>query len=131
VKLSHQPEHLLRAVVEGLAFELERQIGLLRQAELPVKRLVLSGSAAESLVTPQIIADVTKLPVACVAKGGGSPLGAAILARGLLEPATSLADLASQMSTPTRNFEPGHAASFYHQRYSEYLRSLSGQAHRT
>jgi L-xylulokinase len=124
LQLSHGAGHVVRAVLEGLAFELKRHIGFLRNAGVPIERLVLSGSAASSRVTPQILADVTELPLAGAGNRGGSPLGAAIIARGLCEPATSLAELAVEMAPGASRVEPGAAAPLYREPFNEYLRSL-------
>jgi sugar (pentulose or hexulose) kinase len=124
LQLSHGAGHVIRAVLEGLAFELKRHIGFLRTAGLPIERLVLSGSAAASRVTPQILADVTELPLACAGNRGGSTLGAAIIARGLCEPATSLAALVREMAPAASRVEPGAAAPLYQAQFKEYLRSL-------
>lgn len=124
LQLSHGAGHVVRAVLEGLAFELKRHIGFLRDAGLPIERLVLSGSAAASRVTPQILSDVTKLPLACVGNHGGSPLGAAIIARGLCEPAASLVALAQEMAPAASHVEPGTAAPLYQAQFKDYLRSL-------
>ena len=124
LQLSHGAGHVVRAVLEGLAFELKRHIGFLRNAGVPIERLVLSGSAASSRVTPQILADVTELPLAGAGNRGGSPLGAAIIARGLCEPATSLAELAVEMAPGASRVEPGATAPLYREPFNEYLRSL-------
>jgi xylulokinase len=124
LQLAHGPGHIVRAVLEGLAFELKRHIGMLRDAGLPIERLVLSGSAAASRVTPQMLAAVTELPLACAGSRASSPLGAAIVARGLCEPATSLAALALEMAPPASRVEPGAAVPLYRKQFEEYLRSL-------
>jgi sugar (pentulose or hexulose) kinase len=125
LQLSHRPEHLVRAVLEGLAFELKRHIGLLRDAGLPIERLVLSGGAAASRVTPQLLAAVTELPLACAGSRANSALGAAIIARGLCEPAAPLANLAQEMAPAASRVEAeAGVSSFYRAQYQEYLRSL-------
>ncbi len=124
LKLSHGAPHILRAVVEGLACELGRHLSFLRAAKIPVERLVLGGPGAGSDVTPQIIAGVTGLPVSGVAAEGGSPLGAAIIARGLCEPGTPLAVLSGQMAPGFRYVEADSNARLYHQLFEEYLRFL-------
>ena len=125
LQLSHGPSHVVRAVLEGLAFELKRHIGLLRDAGLPIERLVLSGRAASSRVTPPMLAAVTELPLACAGSRASSPLGAAIIARGLCEPAASLARLAEEMVPAASQVEPAADASLlYRAQFKEYLRSL-------
>jgi xylulokinase len=125
LQLSHRPADILRAVIEGLAFELNRYLGFLRKAGWPVERLVLGGGAASSRVTKRILADATGLPLACSTSGEATLLGAAILARGLLETETSLADLAEVMLPPARRVKPGAQVAFYQKLFHEYLRSLS------
>ena len=126
LQLSHRPAHVVRAVVEGLVFELNRHLGFLRQAGLPPRQLVLSGGAASSRVTPQIVADVTDLPLRCVSASEASLLGAAIIARGLLEPGMSLGDLVNEMAPLPQVVEPGADAPFYQEQYQRYVRALPG-----
>lgn len=122
--LGHGPAHLLRAVVEGLAMELTRYLRMLTDSGVAVQRLVACGGAAASRVTPQIVADATGLPVACAAEPEASALGAAMLARGLIEPDTPLAEIASQMGPEVRLVEPSSQADFYRDMSQEYLASL-------
>ena len=126
LQLSHRPAHVIRAVVEGLVFELNRHLGFLQAAGLPAQRLVLSGGAASSRVTAQVVADVTGLPLQCVSAGQASLRGAAIIARGLLEQERSLVDLVEAMVPPLRVLEPGADAPFYQEQYRHYLHSLPG-----
>ena len=126
LQLSHEPGHVVRAVLEGLAFELKRHIGLLRGAGMPIERLVLSGRAAASRVTPQVLAAVTGLPLVCTGSGASSALGAAIIARGLCEPASPLVNLAEEMQPAEESHvEPAAEASLsYEAQFEEYQRSL-------
>ena len=124
LQLSHTPAHVIRAAVEGLACELHRHLLFLRDANTPVERLIMCGAAAASQATPQIIADVTGLPLSCMTASEGSLLGAAVLARGLLEPHRALSDLAAEMVPPARVVQAGPNAVFYRERFKEYRRSL-------
>ena len=127
LQLAHRPADVLRAVVEGLAFELTRYLEFLPAAGWPVARLVMGGGAALSQVTTRILADATGLPLACLSSGEASLLGAAILARGLVEPHRSLAELSEAMVPPARPLEPGEHAAFYRDQYQEYLCALPRQ----
>jgi xylulokinase len=122
VQGTQSPASRVRATLEGLAYELKLHIDLLLQAGLPVEQLLLSGRSAASRVTAQILADVTGLPLAC-ADNCGSPLGAAILARALLEPASSLADLSKEMAPAVHQVEAGAAAAFYREQYKRYVQA--------
>ncbi len=124
LQLSHRGHDVVRAVVEGLAFELNRHLDFLRRHGQAIRHLVLGGGAGASRVTPQIIADVTGLPLRCFAGSEASLVGATILARGLLEPAVPLAALAEAMLAESREIQPGADAPLYQGRYREYLASL-------
>jgi xylulokinase len=122
ITLNHQPGHLLRAVVEGLACELARHLRWLAEAGISVTRLLMCGGAAASRQTPQIIADVTQRPVACVEAFDVSALGAAVLARAIVEPAAPLARLAEARAPRWRLVTPGENADVYRkvcERYSD------------
>ncbi|MBI4325882.1 MAG: FGGY-family carbohydrate kinase [Chloroflexi bacterium] len=124
LQLSQTSAHVLRAVIEGLACELNRHLSFLRDAHISVARLIMSGGAAAGQVTPQIIADVTGLPLVCMGGNEGSLLGAAILARGLIEPGKSLVQLAADMAPTGRPMRPGPNTGFYREHYERYRQSL-------
>ena len=124
LRLSHGRAHLLRAVVEGLTLELARYLGFLTGAALPANRIVMSGGAAGSRVTPQIVADVTGLPVATATEPDTSALGAAVIARGLAEGAADLAALCEAMRAPVQGLEPGPDSGCYARLLEDYVASL-------
>jgi sugar (pentulose or hexulose) kinase len=124
LQLTHQPAHLARAVVEGLAFELKRHLSFLVRGGVPVKNLVMGGATAASRVTTQIVADVTGLPLKCFPDGAGSAFGAAILARGLAETDRSLAELSDEMILWARAVRPDKNQSLYADRFEEYVAEL-------
>ena len=124
IQLGHTPAHLVRAVVEGLTFELNRHLIFLKEAGLPVDRLVLGGTVAGSRTTTQMMADVTGLALDCSAASGGSVSGAAILASGLIEPDRSLAELSQAMRAKPRRVEPGPDAVAYRELFQHYRASL-------
>jgi sugar (pentulose or hexulose) kinase len=128
LQLSHKPAHMARAVVEGLAFELKRHLLILKRGGVPVRKLVMGGAVASSRATTQIIADVTGLPLICLEKGSGSVLGAAILARGLVETDQPLARLSEEMLPPSRLVRPGRNKARYSERFEEYLRYLLSES---
>jgi xylulokinase len=121
ITLAHGPAHLLRAVVEGLACELLRHIRLLADAGIAVHRLTMCGSAASGRNTPQIIADVTQLPVSCVETSDVSALGAAMLARSLVDPGSKLDAIARQWSPSRRTLAPGNNVHLYQPLLEEYF----------
>ena len=124
IRLGHSSAHMLRSVVEGLACELGRYLGLMRSSGVRAKRLVMCGRAAASAVTPGIVAYVTGLPVDCAAEPETSAIGAAILGRALVEPETPIWTLADKMKPAVRRVEPGENRAIGAQLLKEYLASL-------
>ncbi|MCG3181901.1 MAG: Xylulose kinase [Phycisphaerae bacterium] len=124
IHLAHTPAHVLRAVVEGLACELARYIGFIRASGVALGRLVMCGRAAGSRVTPQIIADTVHLPIACASERETSALGAAIVARRLVEPKSELARLAEAMAPRVREVHPDAGADTYRELLRQYVASL-------
>lgn len=122
IRLSHGPRHMLRAVVEGLACELARHLGVLAEGGINVSRLAMSGAAATSSVTPQVVADVTGCPVACLGESSISAFGAGVAARALVEPDAGLAELSRELAPASRTVEPGENAQVYAELLKSYLR---------
>ena len=122
LKLSHTPAHVLRAVVEGLACELGEYLRFLTSAGMTVRRLLTCGRAAASSVTPQIISNVTDLPVECLAVADTSALGAAMIARSLLQPQAPLADISRALAPASRTVVPDGDRRLYATIFQEYGR---------
>jgi xylulokinase len=121
ITLAHSRNHLVRAVVEGLACELLRHIRLLTNAGFPVSRIAMCGSAAAGRHTPQIIANITNLPVNCVEASDVSALGAAMIARKLVDADTPLAEIARQWTPSRRTVYPGEHMPAYRDLLQEYF----------
>jgi len=124
LRLGHGRAHLLRATVEGLSFELARQLGWLADAGCPTDRLIMSGGAARSRCTPQIVADVTGRLVRLPEQSDISAFGAGMLARAMLEPGLSFEQLVASMSGETRQVLPGPASKEYARMLREYVGEL-------
>jgi xylulokinase len=125
ITLGHSRHHLVRAVVEGLACELLRHIRMLTAAGHPVSRLTMCGSAAGGRNTPQIIADIANLPVCRVEVSDVSALGAAMIARKLVDAETPLADIARQWSPARGTVQPSNPAA-YRELLQDYFAFFDG-----
>jgi len=77
---SHTRGHLIRAVLEGIAFSLKDTLTLFAEMGLPVTRIRLGGGGARSALWRQIQADVYGQEVEIVATEEGAAYGAALLA---------------------------------------------------
>ncbi|MCC7355917.1 MAG: hypothetical protein IT330_19430 [Anaerolineae bacterium] len=83
--LAHGRAHLYRALLEGIAFEVRRQM---EDEGLRPAGMVAAGGGSQSHLWTQIVSDVTGIGQHCLARPLGAPLGAAYLAGlgvGLLE----------------------------------------------
>jgi xylulokinase len=80
LSLPHTRDDMARAVMEGIACELRWAISEMRQAGIDVAELRMVGGAARSSIWPQIVADVTAIPVVLPAMSQAASRGAAILA---------------------------------------------------
>jgi xylulokinase len=61
--MSHSQPELVRAVLEGVAFNLRLILDVLRAQDVQIGKLLLIGGGAKSAVWRQILADVLELPI--------------------------------------------------------------------
>jgi len=77
---SHTRGHVVRAILEGVAFSLRDTFTLFREMQVPINRIRLGGGGARSPVWCQIQADVYGHSVEMVEAEEGAAYGAALLA---------------------------------------------------
>ena len=77
---SHTRAHVIRAIMEGVAFSLRDTFTILREMGVPVASIRLGGGGARSTLWRQIQADVYGHAVEIVEAEEGAAYGAAILA---------------------------------------------------
>lgn len=77
---THDRFHFLRAVLEGLAFEISLVLEGLETADGPVREVVVMGGGAASPAWLRILADVLDRPLLLSPTQEGAALGAAVLA---------------------------------------------------
>jgi xylulokinase len=77
---SHTLSHLVRAVMEGVAFSLRDSLEIFKELGAPIERIRLGGGGAKSIIWRQIQADIFGQPVEILAGDEGAAFGAAILA---------------------------------------------------
>lgn len=80
ITASHARAHLIRAILEGVAFSLKDTFTILEEIGVPAQRIRLGGGGARSPLWRQIQADVYAHEVETVAAEEGAAYGAAILA---------------------------------------------------
>jgi len=77
---SHTRGHVIRAILEGVAFSLRDTFTIFQEMEVPVMTIRLGGGGARSALWRQIQADTYRQPVETVEAEEGAAYGAAILA---------------------------------------------------
>jgi xylulokinase len=77
---SHTRAHVIRAIMEGVAFSLKDSFTIFDEMKIPVTSIRLGGGGARSPLWQQIQADVYGHEVEIVAAEEGAAYGAAILA---------------------------------------------------
>ncbi|MBI3990821.1 MAG: xylulokinase, partial [Candidatus Omnitrophica bacterium] len=78
--MRHSKSHLVRAVMEGVAFGMNDSLQLIRGLRIPVGEIRLSGGGGRSRLWRQIQADVYNHPVVTINIDEGPAFGAALLA---------------------------------------------------
>jgi xylulokinase len=77
---NHGLGHVVRAVLEGVAFSLRDTLSIFAEMQLPIESIRLGGGGARSALWRQVQADVYGRPVDTVEADEGAAFGAAILA---------------------------------------------------
>ena len=126
LRLSHGPEHLARAMLEGIAFAQRHALETLQEVVSPIRHLRFSGGGSGSELWSQIIADVTGLPVSVPASSESTALGAAIVAGVATGVFSDFSTGVAAMSKTAHQWEPTPAPSAcYETGYHSYLQALS------
>jgi xylulokinase len=77
---SHTRGHIVRAVLEGVAFSLRDSFSIFEELGVPIRRVRLGGGGARSPLWRQIQSDVYAHDVEMAAADEGAAYGAALLA---------------------------------------------------
>lgn len=114
MRLGTGPEHLVRALIEGIACQVAELTTLVgHDVGHPLTRLRVDGGLTRSAVLMQAQADLAQVPVEVYPSAHATPLGAAAAARLALDPGTDLEDLVGGW-VPERSFEPCWSADRAH-----------------
>jgi xylulokinase len=77
---SHTRAHVVRAIMEGVAFSLKDTLQIFAEMKVPVRKIRLGGGGARSPLWRQIQADIYEHEVEIIAADEGAAYGAALLA---------------------------------------------------
>jgi xylulokinase len=119
---SHTRAHVVRAILEGVAFSLKDSFEILKELNVPCDTIRLGGGGARSELWRQIQADVYDHDVETVAAEEGAAYGVAILA-GVAAGAWPTVDAACDQIVTTRGrVKPDpDAAKLFHRQYRKYV----------
>ncbi len=117
----HGMGHLVRAVLEGVAFSLRDVFELVRETSpVPMSDLRASGGGTNSPLWRQIIADVLSVPLSSTRTAEGVASGAAILAGVAAGWYPSVAEACAAMVGVADVTDPGPDAGSYEDAYRVY-----------
>jgi xylulokinase len=120
LRLSTKRGEILRALLEGVAFEMRLNLGILEQAGCPLQELRTIGGGARSAAWNQLKAEVLGKPLTRLEISEAGCLGAAILACAA-DTGRSVTEIAGEWIKPGARFEPDSAnARWYDERYTSY-----------
>lgn len=122
LSLAHTRADMSRAILEGVAFEVRGAVESLQAAGMPVDELWIAGGAAKSPVWPQILADVSGVPIVLA----DYPSWAALAGWGAGAFPT-LAAAVARLQPPTRRLEPDPALAPTYRAAFERRRLLTQQ----
>jgi sugar (pentulose or hexulose) kinase len=112
---------IVKAILEGVTFEMKLNVELLEQAGIPIRSMRITGGGAKSSTWVQLKADIMGKPIASLHVSEGTSAGAAILAGLGIGEFDSLEEAVAQWVKVKEVFEPDpkkHA--LYEERFEIY-----------
>ncbi|HBH83902.1 MAG: hypothetical protein A2X05_14765 [Bacteroidetes bacterium GWE2_41_25] len=116
--LSVKREELMRALLEGVAFEIKLNLDILKQSGYEVKELRIIGGGARSLKHVQLKSDVIGMPISILDVNEAGCMGVAMLAKAYHEN-MKVADITKQWVKPVSKVEP-KLHSHYNTKFEQY-----------
>jgi len=118
LQLGTQREELVKAVLEGVTYEMALSARMQRESGIVVREYRAIGGGAKSEAWMRIKADILGVPIARMKQGEAGCLGGAMLALAALGEFSSAAEASRELSEVVRVFEPDRRN---HARYAERL----------
>jgi len=116
----HTRAHVVRAILEGVAFSLRDTLTIFEEMQVPVDTIRLGGGGARSALWRQIQADVYGHAVETVEAEEGAAYGAALLAGIDGGFWSSVDEACAAIVRVQQSIEPGAATSLMNERYQTY-----------
>ena len=127
LSLGHNKRDILRAIIEGVCFEVKRSLDVFSELGVKIQELNISGGATRAEIWNQIQAYIFGVPVIKSAFEETTALFAAILACVGTNTFRSINDAVENLVTLKSNFEPrAKLKEFYEQRFEKYKKLYKG-----
>jgi len=121
--LYHGHGHVIRAIIESIAYMLRRNLELLQGLGVEIREVRSTGGAARSPLWNQVKADVLQKPILTVHTEETAALGVAMLAGLATEAFNSLEEAAGSMVSIKGKFSPLKAnGELYDRQYKKYIK---------
>ena len=114
LRLSTKKADVLRALLEGIAFEMKLNINILEASGININELRAIGGGAKSRIWTQLKANILNKPIAIVKVTEAGCLGAAMLAYTANEK-VNIEELAANWVKVTSVIDPDHSYTGYYQ----------------
>jgi xylulokinase len=119
--LSTTKQDIIKAILEGVTFEMKLNTHLLEKSGVKIDRLHAIGGGAKSEIWMQLKADIMNKPIVSLNVTEAACLGAAILAGAATSEFDSIIDAAKQLAKPKQAYEPDkQRADNYEQKFLLY-----------
>ena len=126
--MHHRKEHMIRAVLEGVVFNLHAVMKIMEESGVRTQRILASGGFARSVLWRQIMADIFDREVVIGKTTEASCLGAAVLGLYALKAIPSL-DVAVAMAGLTEGNRPDPANTEKYRALAEIFARLPALLH--
>ncbi len=123
---AHERAHMARAVMEGVAMSLRESLEIIKQLNVPVREMRVSGGGAKSDLWKQIMADVMNQPACTMNAEQGPAFGVALLAATGCGEFKNVEEACKATIEVTHKTSPQRTAVKAYDRAFEIYRSLYG-----
>ena len=126
LRLDHTHADMSRAMLEGAGFELRWALESIASAGMPVDHLWLIGGAARSPVWPNILCNITGIPISTTQYKHGPALGVAIIAGMKVGAYQSIEDGRSRFTISANHIQPEPVqVELYNRLYKSYRKTAA------
>jgi len=121
---AHTRAHMIRSILEGVAFSLRDSLEIFKELEIPVKQIRASGGGSRSFLWREIQADIYGKELVTLRTSEGSALGAALLAGVAAKIYSSVQESAQQAIQVRESMSPRPDRVKIYDRYYQVYRNL-------